>query len=148
MPNIAVALREEITRLARKEVRTQTEALRKASAEYRKKIAEMKRQISELQRKVTSLEKRVHKNTRTQITKVDSGSVRFSAKGLRSKRQLLGLSASDFGELIGVTGQTIYKWENETSRPREKQMGAIAAVRGMGKREALERLEELTGKAR
>ena len=147
MPNIAVLLREEITRLARKEVRTQTEALRKASAEYRKKIAEMKRQVSELQRKVTSLEKRVHKNSRSQITKADSGSVRFSAKGLRSNRQRLGLSASDFGELIGVTGQTIYKWENETSRPREKQMGAIAAVRGMGKREALERLEELTGKA-
>ncbi len=144
MPNIAVILREEIVRLSRKELRIQTEALKKASAESRKKITEMKRQISELQRKVTSLEKQVRRNRRTQVTpKADSGSVRFSARGLRTNRKRLGLSASDFGKLIGVTGQTVYKWEHEAGRPRVQQVQALAAVRGMGKREAQTRLEAL-----
>ena len=61
MPNIATVLKEEISRLARKEIKSQTEAIRKASAEHRKKIAEMRRQISELQRKVSFLEKQMLK---------------------------------------------------------------------------------------
>ena len=143
MSNIAVVLREEITRLARKEIRSQTEALRKASAEYRKKIAEMKRQVSELQRKVTSLEKQVHRNIPSQVGEPDTKIFRFSAGGPRSNRKRLGLSASDYGKLIGVTGQTVYKWEQEASRPREQQMAALAGLRRMGKKEARERLEEL-----
>ncbi len=143
MPNIAMVLREELTRLARKEIRTQTDALRKASAEYRKKIAEMKRQVSELQRKVTSLEKRVHRKIPSQVGEPDTKSFRFSARGLGSNRKRLGLSASDYGKLIGVTGQTVYKWEKEASRPREQQMAALAALRRMGQKEARARLEDL-----
>jgi DNA-binding transcriptional regulator YiaG len=143
MPNITMVLREEITRLARKEIRNQTESLRKASADYRKRIAEMNRRISELQRKVTSLEKQVQRNIPSKPSKAASESYRFSAKGLRSNRERLGLSAADFGKLAGVTGQTIYKWEQEASRPREKQLAALATLRGMGKREAAKRLEKL-----
>ncbi len=145
MPNMAVLLREEITRLARKEIRSQTDALKKASGDYRKKIAEMKSQISELQRKVTTLEKQAQRNSRSQaVAGAKPGGVRFSAKGLRSNRNRLGLSASDFGKLIGVTGQTVYKWEQEASRPREQQVAALATVRRMGKREAQKRLDELS----
>jgi DNA-binding transcriptional regulator YiaG len=144
MANIAIALRDEISRLARKEIRNQIEPLRKASAEYRKRIAEMKRQVSELQRKVTSLEKQLRRDIPFRPPKAVSGNYRFSAKGLRSNRERLGLSAADFGKLIGVTGQTVYKWEQEASRPREKQLAALAAVRGMGKRDAAERLEEMS----
>jgi len=53
MPNIATVLREEIVRLARKEIRRQTNALKKVSAQYRKDIAEMKRRVSDLQRRVS-----------------------------------------------------------------------------------------------
>ena len=44
---------------------------------------------------------------------------------------------------MGVTGQTIYTWEQEKSKPRESQLAGIAEVRGLGKREALHRLELL-----
>ena len=43
MPNIAAVLKEEIQRLARKEIRKQISILKKMSAQYRKEIAEMKR---------------------------------------------------------------------------------------------------------
>jgi len=143
MPNIAAVLREEILRLARKEIRRQTNVLRKASVQYRKDIAEMKRRVSDLRRKVNPLEKQVLKNAPSQAAEVDADHVRFTAKGLRSQRQRLGLSAADYGRLIGVTGQTIYSWEQETSRPRKQQFASIAALRHIGKREALARLEQL-----
>jgi DNA-binding transcriptional regulator YiaG len=46
--------------------------------------------------------------------------------------------------LVGVSAQTIYNWEAEKSRPRASQLTAIVAVRGLGKRQAKARLQELT----
>jgi DNA-binding transcriptional regulator YiaG len=148
MPNIAVVLKEEILRLARKEVREQTSVLKKMSAQYRKDIAEMKRRISELQRRVTPLQKQVLKNVPSQTAETDADHVRFTAKGLRSQRKRLELSAANYGKLIGVTGQTIYSWEGETSRPRKQQVARIASLRHLGKTEAQARLEQLAGRSR
>jgi DNA-binding transcriptional regulator YiaG len=128
MPNIATVLKEETLRLARKEVRGQTNTLKKASAQYRRDIAEMKRRVSDLQRKVVPLEKQVIKNAPAQTTETDADHVRFTAKGLRSQRKRLGLSAANYGKLIGVTGQTIYSWEQETSRPRKSQLARMGAA--------------------
>ena len=67
---------------------------------------------------------------------------RFSAQGLRSMRGKLGLSAADMGRLVGVTGQSIYNWEQGKSRPRQTQVQAIAELRGIGKRQASRLLAE------
>jgi DNA-binding transcriptional regulator YiaG len=148
MPNIAVILKEEISRLARKEIRKQTDVLRKTSAQHRKEIAELKRRISDLQRTVNALEKQAGKESALIPPSTGKQRMRFSAKGLRSHRQRLGLSASDYGKLIGVTGQTVYKWENETARPRAQQVEALAAIRGIGKKEVQVRLEMQASKGR
>jgi DNA-binding transcriptional regulator YiaG len=142
MPNIAAVLKEEIVRLARKEIRRQTSVLRNASAQYRRDIAALKRRVSDLQRKVTPLEKQVLKNVPAQAVEVDADHVRFTARGLRSQRERLGLSAANYGRLIGVTGQTIYSWEQEASRPRKQQFARIAALRHIGKKEAQVRLQQ------
>jgi DNA-binding transcriptional regulator YiaG len=148
MPNISTVLKEEILRLARKEIRKQTSVLRKASAQYRKDIAEMKRRVSDLHRELTPLERQVLRNVPSQTAEVHADRVRFTAKGLRSQRKRLELSAANYGKLIGVTGQTIYSWEQETSRPRKQQFAPIAALRHIGKREAQTRLEQLAGRNR
>jgi len=145
MPNIATVFKEEISRLARKEARKETNALRRASVQYRKDIAEMKRRISDLQRKVGPLEKQVLKNIPSQVAKVDGQRARFTAKGLRSQRARLGLSAGEYGKLIGVTDQTIYNWEHEAARPRKHQVAVIASLRHMGKRQARAHLGQLAG---
>ena len=144
MPNIAAVLREEISRIARKEIRSETTSLKKASSQYRRDIAELKRQVSNLQGRVALLEKRVLQNVPSQVTDADADGVRFTAKGLCSQRKRLGLSAADYGKLVGVTAQTIYSWENGLSRPRKQQLPALASIRPMGKREAQARLEQLT----
>ncbi len=72
------------------------------------------------------------------------GIVRFSAKGLAKLRELLGLSANECGLLLGVSGQTVYKWENGKARPRAKNLPAVAALRKMGKKGARAKIEQLT----
>jgi hypothetical protein len=71
MPNIAAVLKEEIQRLARREIRKQTGALRRMSAQYRRDIAEMKRRMSELQRRITPLQKQVLRGVASQPTEAD-----------------------------------------------------------------------------
>ncbi len=143
MANIAGVLREEIQRLARREIRRQTDAFKKASAQYRKDIAELKRRISDLQRRLPPIEKQVLRNAPVRVAETDSDRVRFTAKGLRSQRKRLGLSAADYGKLIGVTGQSIYSWEREMSKPRKQQVARLAALRHMGKKEVRARLGQL-----
>jgi len=44
------------------------------------------------------------------------------------------------GTLLGVSAQSIYHWETGKTKPRQSQLAAIAAVRKMGKREAMAQL--------
>jgi DNA-binding transcriptional regulator YiaG len=147
MPNIAAVLKDEIARLARKEVRAQTQEFKKASAQYRTHIAALRRRVDDLERQL----KRVGK-ANGKAARVESGAEggdetprRFSAARLAAQRRKLGLSAADFATLLGVSGQSVYKWEHGESRPRARQLEAIASLRGIGKREAAARLEKLQG---
>jgi len=143
MANIAGVLRDEILRLARKEIRRQTEVLKRASAQYRRDIAEMKRRVSSLQRRLAPVEKQALRGPSARPAGPEAERVRFTAKGLRSQRKRLGLSAADYGKLVGVTGQSIYSWERETSRPRKQQVARLAALRHTGKREVQALLAQL-----
>jgi DNA-binding transcriptional regulator YiaG len=145
MPNIASVLKEEIARLARKEVRTEIERLRKAGAQYRADIAELKRQVAALERRSAQFEKKASRQVVPPPEKEATRKTRFSAKGFATRRQKLGLSAADMGMLLGVSAQTIYNWEAGKSRPRQAQLAAVAALKGVGKRQAKARLEALPG---
>ena len=68
---------------------------------------------------------------------------RFSARSVKAQRRRLKLSAADYGKLVGVSSLTIYSWESGKSRPRQKQFAGLVAVRGLGRREALAKLEML-----
>ena len=144
MPNLAAALKAEISRIARKETKNETEDFKKTSSQYRSQIAALRRRVDALERELKRATKRGTSSSPVGPTEASvSVRRRFSPARLAATRSKLGLSAADFGALIGVTGQSIYKWEAGESRPRAKQLDAIAAVRGIGKREAAVRLEAI-----
>ena len=142
MPNLSSVLKSEITRLARKEIKSAVEPIRKAGSEQRREIAELKRQIALLQRGLKASHKKPKGDAPAAGEPVRN--MRFVPKGLKSLRARLGLSASDFGLLVGASGQSVYNWEAGKSVPREAQQVALSAARGLGKREAAKRLEALT----
>ncbi|WP_093136080.1 DNA-binding transcriptional regulator [Variovorax sp. OK605] len=143
MPNIASILKNEISRVARKEVRTEIETLKKASAAHRASIAELRRQLSALEKEL----RRAAKGATRAVAAADAAEEeitgtkrRFSATRLATHRSKLGLSAASYGQLVGVSGQTIYHWEQGKARPRAAQLESLAKVRGLGAREISERL--------
>ena len=145
MSKIASMLKQEITRLARKEVNAGTRALRKSNAQYRRDIAELKRQAKTLSGQVAFLQQQEKKRASGGSSGASAENRRFSSRGLKTHRAKLGLSAADYARLVGVTAQTGYNWEGGKSRPAEQQLASLVAVRGLGKREALKRLELLGG---
>ncbi len=143
MSNIAAAFRQEITRLARREVRGQVAGLRKASAKFRKDIARLKRGAAALLSEIARLRRAPGQ---APVGATEAAKTRFTARSVVAQRKRLRLSAADYGQLIGVTGHTVYAWEHGASRPRHAQRAALAAVRAMGRREALARLGASRGK--
>ena len=149
MPNIASILKSEISRVARKEVRVEIETLKKVSVQHRAAIAALRRQVSALEKELRNVAKGATRNARASESNgaADAGDEgdgatkrRFSAGRLASHRTKLGISAASYGKLVGVSGQTIYHWEQGKARPRAAQLESLAAVRGLGKHEVAERL--------
>jgi len=141
MTTLAIALKDEIRRLARKEIKAQTGATARAVAQYRREIARLKRQQREHEKKIAFLEAQTHKTMRSSTVAASlNGDSRFSARSVKAQRSRLGLSAAAYARLVGVSPLTIYNWEHHKSRPRKEQFAALVALRGLGKREAQAKL--------
>lgn len=144
MPNIAVVLKSEIARISRKEARAETESLQGAVAKQRKEIVELKRQVVALEKAVARLLKSgtlVAKPAPSATEPATGAGVKFSAAKLLKHRQLLGITANEYGALVGASGQSVYKWEAGKAYPRARQLQQLGAVLAMGKREFLARTE-------
>lgn len=143
IPNIASILKAEISRVARKEVRAEIETLKKATVAHRASIAELRRQVITLEKDLRRVSKGMARPVKSASSDDDSAAGtkrRFSATRLAAHRAKLGLSAASYGRLVGVSGQTIYHWEQGKARPRAAQLESLAAVRKLGARDIAGRL--------
>ncbi|MBX3587804.1 MAG: helix-turn-helix domain-containing protein [Ramlibacter sp.] len=142
MSNIGTVLKSEMSRVARKELRGETQALKKSISQYRTQIADLKRRMQALEQQIKRVGKVAGKAAPAAAAgKADGASnLRFSAKGFGAQRKRLGLSAAALAKILGVSQLSVYKWESGKARPRAKQLESIASLRGMGKREAAARL--------
>ena len=141
MPNFNAAFKSEVARLARKEIRDLVGATKTATSQHRRDIAALKKEVASLNKKVASLEIRERK--RLSEAPATATRIRFSSKRLHAHRTRLGLSAADYGLLVGVTGETIYNWESGKGKPSGEKLAAWSAVRDMGVRAAEKRLDVL-----
>jgi DNA-binding transcriptional regulator YiaG len=137
MANLASALKSEILRLSSKAARELLAPVQRMTTAHRRQMAALRRQVEALERE---LKIQRMASTAGSREKPDPEKVRFIPKGLASHRKRLGLSAEDYGRLLGVSGQSVYHWEAKKSTPRKEQVAAIAALRNVGKREAIARL--------
>jgi DNA-binding transcriptional regulator YiaG len=141
MPNIAAVLKDEIRRLARKEIKATITRTKQVVLQYRKDIRKLTQLVESQQKRLVALVKQRGAPEPAEEDPLDG--IRYSARSVRAQRNRLGLSAEDYGRLVGVSSLTIFNWEHGKARPRAPQLAALIAVRGIGKREALKRLAEM-----
>jgi len=144
MPDIAKILKNEISRIARRETKKATAPSRGPAQRLRRAAAELRRKVAVLEKELASLRKTVDTLRKTQPTAAaeTADKARITAKGVRSLRRRLRLTGQDFAKLLGVTGQVVYRWEKATGplRVRRKTKAAILAIRDIGAREARRRV--------
>ena len=144
MATFAAALKDEMRRMARKVMRAETGVMKQAVAQFRRDIARLKRQLRQQERKLAFFETQERKRlTRPAAAAKPADNARFSARSVRAQRKRLKLSAAEYAKLAGVSSLTIYNWEHGKSRPRAPQLAALVTLRGLGRREALAKLELL-----
>lgn len=144
MPNFQQTLKNEIARIARKEVRSQTDALKHSSATARAEIAALKRRVGELERALQRAQKAARRAPHNADAAAESSNVRhrFSAKRLAKHRERLQLSAVELGLLLGASDQSVRQWERGDVRPRDAFLPAIASLRQLTPRSASALLKE------
>jgi DNA-binding XRE family transcriptional regulator len=146
MSNLATTLKGEISRIARKETKQQVNPLRSATTRHRSEIAELKRQLATVQKELARISKQAARATPAQEPGGTEGQYRYREGTVAGLRKRLGLTAVEFGVLMGVTQQTVYNWEGG-ARPRHAQLATLAELRKIGKREARIRVDAAGAKA-
>jgi DNA-binding transcriptional regulator YiaG len=150
MPNIASVLKEEIQRLARKQVKAVVSPLKRDNVRLKKSVADLRRQIAALDRASRDVLTRVApivETERAQKATQEAARLRPTSKSLEKLRQRLGLTQVQFGKLLGVSGQAVVRWAGMDGRVRMRRttLSALAGIQRIGKREARRRLETIAG---
>ncbi|NQU44131.1 helix-turn-helix domain-containing protein [bacterium] len=152
MPNVQKILQEEIQRVARKEVKSATDSMRKDLADAKRDLRDFRARIAKLEkqnRRFTAVAEQVREEEiKPEETEVESA--RISGRGVRKLRDKLGLTQGEFAALVGVTTQSVYQWERKGGRLtfRGNAKAGIVEARKLTKAEARQRIEELLGDAK
>ncbi|MGA2619334.1 MAG: helix-turn-helix domain-containing protein [Thermoguttaceae bacterium] len=146
MPNIATVLRDEICRLAKREIKSNTFSTKQAVVQYRHVLARLKRDVQAQAKEIAFLKAQERKRLGQPEAHDDKKleGVRYSARSVRAQRKRLKLSIEAYASLVGVSPLTIHNWESGKGRPKKQRLAALVAIRGIRRREALARLEALT----
>jgi DNA-binding transcriptional regulator YiaG len=144
MPNIARILKDEISRVARREAAKAVGTVRRPTVGLRRSAADLRRRVAALEKEVRALRNTVRKLGSEQAGTVreKTDTARITAKGMRSLQRRLRVTGQEFARLLGVTPQVIYSWGKASGplRVRQRTRAAILAAREIGAREAQRRL--------
>ena len=147
MPNIAAVLKQEIVRLAAKQVRMAVRPLNQEKVALKKLVRDLRTRVENLEEEAAMLKAEQNRSKKLVIgaLPVEELAIRVTAKGMRSMRKRLRLTQAEFARLLGVSMPTVWQWEKKTGalKVRDETKKAIFAIRDLGAREARRRLDEM-----
>jgi len=137
MPDVASVLRDEIRRLARKEIKSATSTQSKQVRDLKNVVRALRREVASLQKEL-SASRRSAEATNGQSTGKEEKkqAIRLSPKSIKNHRKRLKLSQAQLGQLLGVSTTTVVFWESGRSVPRGSNRNALAEVRTLGRKDA------------
>lgn len=142
MNALSTALKSEIARVARKELKSELSSLRAIATAHRSEIASLKRELRSLRSHLKSTARAVKSVSASSASDEPSPrkQIRFSADGFAAMREKWGISQAQMAALLSASSLSVHKWESGKVRPRVAQLERIQAVRRLGKREVMAQL--------
>jgi DNA-binding transcriptional regulator YiaG len=131
MPRLAALLRDEIRRLAAREVRKSSvhvRRLRLRMAGLKQTLRTQKRALARLERRVESLKRRSGSGPGAPAERSSISSTRVAA--LRDRLQMTRL---EFADLLGVSPGSIFGWEKGRTVPRGANAARVLEVERGGR---------------
>ena len=138
MPDVAQVLKAEIRRVARSEIKGQIAAVNGQVKALKKTVRMQRETIAKLEKALTT----PMSSPRSVQTADDGETARITPASVKLHRLRLKLSQRQLGQLLGVSTNTIVRWEAGTSRPRAAHRGRLAELRSLGRRAVKSRLED------
>ena len=165
MPTLAALLKEEISKIARKEVQDQVRDLNKTVREQRDAIARLEKQLGSAKAKAAAkpaakpaakaaaksaakpaAAKPAAAKPAAKASKASTGDKRkqprIAPDTIKKHRKRLKLSQAELGKLLNVSTNTVLRWEAGSSKPRGKHLPELAKLRSISQRELKNQLGE------
>ena len=147
MSTLAQTIKNEIRRIARREIGLALSNFRRDHIALKKRLAEQKSRISAIEKANKELSKKLAAVGQVPQAKVGSEpqaeQVAIYARGIKGLRRRLGLSQVKLGKLVGMNAISISHWEKKSGKitirkPEVRKM--LVELKGMKKVEVAARL--------
>ncbi len=148
MPNIANVLKDEIKRVARKEINLTLTPLKVSNAALKKLVYEHKQRIAALEKenkRLSSLQEKIHGPVHDNSPKLKEDNFSITGRQVRSLRGRLGISQARLAQLLGVCDNIVGIWESKPGRlqiQRAEVREALSDLTEMKKLDVLEQAEQ------
>lgn len=142
MPDFAKAIKDEITRLARKEAKKMFGPLTVRIRSLSGTVSGQEKQIARLEKTVARQEKELRESAPVPeaARPEEVKKARISPRLVKTQRKRLKLNQNDFARLLSVSVAAVRSWEQGRALPKEETMATLVAVRKLKPQDAWERL--------
>ena len=134
------AVRAEVLRLVRKELRAQVAPLQKEVRELRRAFSQTRKQLAQIE-KLTPKQAEPAAVPALEASEEEISKSRISGNLIRSLRRRLGITQGQLATLVAVSLSAVTLWETNKRRPTGQNRAAIVALRKLGRREVARMLE-------
>ena len=143
MPNVAQVLKDEIRRIARREIRTVCDPLKDQVRTLKDTVKAQKETITRLEKTVSALNGQAASDAGKPESAEDSKpKLRITPGWVKRQRTRLKLSQRELGKVMDVSTNTVVRWEAGTSKPRATHLENFAKLRTLGVRAVKKLLEK------
>ena len=144
MPNFVKPLRDEIARLAKKEVAQSLGQIKKALSALKAENKFLKKELAAIKKTAQVLKKNVPQGNEPESCSADElRSARFTPAIIIRLRKKFGLSRLKMAQLLGINNKSISRWEEGIGEPKTNSRTKLISLRKMTKRDVKKQLQEL-----
>ena len=144
MGKLEPAIKSEILRLAKREIRPTLIPLRREVRVMRLKLSSLSKGILALNR-VTKEPHLGEAKPKLEASPEEVKASRLTPDRIRGLRNKIGTSMRELGVLTGTSSGAVLSWEKGKFKPRRDKKAALVALRKMGKRDVKNLLAEKIG---
>jgi len=139
-------IRDEVMRLARREMRKSFVPLRRDLRSIKGIMSQLRKSVLDLERFKSQEEEQMAQKAVPEVTLEEVKKARFSPRLVQNLRKKLRVTQKELALLAGVSVGAVHQWEGGKSQPREVKKARLVALRKLSRRDIKKLLEERRAK--